>query len=71
MLVLGRRVGERILVGKDVVVTILSVRGQQVRVGIDAPRNVAVLRGELSAHPAATALPDAVVSGGANGTPPG
>jgi carbon storage regulator len=52
MLVLGRKLGERIVVGEDVVVTILGVRGHQVRVGIDAPRAVSVLRGELHAPPA-------------------
>ena len=47
MLVLSRRVGESIVIGDDVTVTILEVRGDIVRVGIDAPRSVAVHRAEL------------------------
>ena len=40
MLVLSRRVGESIVIGDDVTVTVLEVRGDVVRVGIDAPRSV-------------------------------
>ncbi|MCW2818192.1 MAG: carbon storage regulator [Marmoricola sp.] len=47
MLVLSRRVGESIAIGDDVVVTVLEVRGDVIRVGIDAPRSVAVHRAEL------------------------
>ncbi len=47
MLVLGRKVGERILVGEDVVVTVVSVGRDGVRVGIDAPREVRVHRAEI------------------------
>jgi carbon storage regulator len=47
MLVLSRKVGESIVIGDDVTVTILEVRGDVVRVGIDAPRSVAVHRAEL------------------------
>ncbi|MFI2568326.1 carbon storage regulator CsrA [Cellulosimicrobium sp. AB352] len=47
MLVLGRKVGERILVGDDVVVTVVSVGRDGVRVGIDAPREVRVHRAEI------------------------
>lgn len=47
MLVLSRRVGESIVVGDDVTVTVLEVRGDVVRIGIDAPRSVAVHRAEL------------------------
>lgn len=47
MLVLSRRVGESVTIGDDVVVTVLEVRGDVVRVGIDAPRSVAVHRTEL------------------------
>lgn len=50
MLVLSRRVGESIVVGDDVTVTILDVRGDVVRVGIAAPRSVAVHRAELLAE---------------------
>lgn len=47
MLVLTRRTGESIVIGNDVVVTILEVRGDQIRVGIDAPRSVQVHREEV------------------------
>jgi carbon storage regulator len=47
MLVLSRRVGESIVVGDNVTVTVLEVRGEVVRVGIDAPRSVSVHRAEL------------------------
>jgi carbon storage regulator len=47
MLVLSRRVGESIVVGDDVTVTVLEVRGDVVRIGIDAPRSVRVHRAEL------------------------
>lgn len=47
MLVLSRRVGESVVVGDDVTITVLEVRGDVVRVGIDAPRSVAVHRAEL------------------------
>lgn len=50
MLVLSRRVGESIVIGDDVTVTVLEVRGDVVRVGIDAPRSVAVHRAELLAE---------------------
>ncbi|MDH4117536.1 MAG: carbon storage regulator CsrA [Acidimicrobiia bacterium] len=47
MLVLSRRAGESIVIGNDVVITILEVRGGQIRVGVDAPRNLAVHRAEI------------------------
>ena len=47
MLVLSRRVGESLVIGDDVVVTILELRGDIVRVGIDAPRHIQVRRQEL------------------------
>ena len=47
MLVLSRRVGESVVIGDDVTITILEVRGDVIRVGIDAPRSVAVHRAEL------------------------
>lgn len=47
MLVLSRRAGESIVIGDDVVVTVLEVRGDVVRVGIDAPRSVRVHREEV------------------------
>jgi len=50
MLVLSRRVGESVVVGDDITITVLEVRGDVVRVGIDAPRSVAVHRAELLAE---------------------
>ena len=47
MLVLTRRGGEKLVIGEDVTVTVLSVKGNQVRIGIDAPRNVTVNREEI------------------------
>jgi len=47
MLILSRRIGETVMVGHDVRITILEVRGCQVRVGIKAPRSVAVHREEI------------------------
>ena len=46
MLVLSRRVGESITIGRNVVVTVLGVRGKQVSIGFEAPREVPILRQE-------------------------
>jgi carbon storage regulator len=51
MLVLSRRVGEEILVGDDMVVTVVRIQGGRVRLGISAPRFVRVIRGELRDQP--------------------
>ncbi|MBI1900899.1 MAG: carbon storage regulator [Planctomycetia bacterium] len=48
MLVLSRTQGQRIVIGEDIVVTVNKVDGNRVSVGIDAPREVRVLRGELA-----------------------
>ncbi len=50
MLVLSRRVGESVVIGDNVTVTVLEVRGDVVRIGIDAPRSIAVNRAELLAE---------------------
>ena len=47
MLILTRRVGETVMVGDDVTVTVVGVKGNQVRVGINAPKSVAVHREEI------------------------
>jgi carbon storage regulator len=47
MLILTRRVQEALIIGDDVTVTVLSVKGNQVRLGIDAPRDVEVHREEI------------------------
>jgi len=47
VLVLTRKVGERILIGDDIVITVLDSRGDGVRIGIDAPRGVKIQREEV------------------------
>ncbi|MCC2307247.1 carbon storage regulator CsrA [Cellulomonas chengniuliangii] len=47
MLVLSRRVGERLVIGDNIVVTVIEVRSDGVRLGIDAPRDVRVHRAEI------------------------
>ena len=67
MLVLSRRAGESIVIGHDVTVTVLEVRGDVVRLGIAAPRNVQVHREEVyrelqAANAAAAAAPDDAIA---------
>ena len=50
MLVLSRRLNESIVIGNDVVITVLEIRGDQIRLGIDAPRSVTVHRQEIYAE---------------------
>jgi carbon storage regulator CsrA len=47
MLVLSRKEGEQLLIGDDIVLTITRITGNRVAIGIDAPRNVRIVRGEL------------------------
>jgi len=47
MLILTRRVGETLMIGDEVTVTVLGVRGNQIRIGVDAPKDVAVHREEI------------------------
>ena len=47
MLILSRRVGESVLIGKDVSITVLRVKGDQVRLGVQAPKEITVQRDEL------------------------
>lgn len=47
MLILTRRVGETLMVGDDITVTVLGVKGNQVRIGVNAPKDVSVHREEI------------------------
>jgi len=47
VLILTRRVGETLMIGDEVKVTVLGVKGNQVRIGVDAPRDVTVHREEI------------------------
>lgn len=49
MLVLTRKKGERVMIGDDIVVTVIDVRGDGVRIGFDAPRGVSIQRAEVIA----------------------
>ena len=56
MLVLTRKADEQILIGDDIKITLVRVRGNSVRIGIDAPKNIRVVRGELAAKDAEGSL---------------
>lgn len=63
MLVLTRSVGERLIIGDgDITLTILDIRGNQVRLGIDAPKNVSVHREEIYLRIQAEATTPAVTT---------
>jgi carbon storage regulator len=69
MLILTRRVGETVVIGDDVTVTVLGVKGNQVRLGVNAPREVSVHREEIferikKEQEDEAALKPRVVSGG-------
>ena len=67
MLILTRRVGENVMVGDDIVISVIEVRGDAVRIGIQAPRSVSVHREEVyvelqRANAQAAAASEAAVS---------
>jgi carbon storage regulator len=51
MLVLSRKLGERIHIGNGITITVVAVQGRQVRLGIEAPRGVSIRREELDLRP--------------------
>jgi carbon storage regulator len=59
MLILTRRVGETLMIGNNVQVTVLGVKGSQVRIGVTAPKDVVVDREEVAARRAAEQRPAA------------
>ncbi len=61
MLVLSRKIDETITIGENIQITITAIRGRQVRIAIDAPEELTILRGELLQVPAAS-LPKSVSS---------
>jgi len=66
MLVLSRKQSQRIKLGDSIIITVVRVAGDKVRLGIDAPRDMLVLRDELEPHeiPTAGAAETAVDAGG-------
>ena len=73
MLILTRRVGEAVMIGNEVTITVLGVKGNQVRIGINAPKDVAVHREEIferikrESHEGAPVEPGGHSSGHSNG----
>ena len=63
MLILTRRVGETVMIGHDVTVTVLGVKGNQVRLGVNAPKDVAVHREEIYERIKREADPDSQPGG--------
>ncbi len=63
MLVLTRKPGQRLMIGDNIVVTVLSVHGGQVRIGIEAPRSVSIRREELDVIPVPSDDSDLIAAG--------
>ena len=53
MLVLSRKTSQQVMIGRDIVVTVVKIDRNQVRLGIQAPKGVAILRNELACQPSA------------------
>jgi carbon storage regulator len=47
MLILSRKINEKIMIGDDISISVIEIRGDQVRIGVDAPKNVKVFRREV------------------------
>lgn len=67
MLILTRRVGETLMIGDEVTVTVLGVKGNQVRIGVNAPKDVSVHREEIYERIRREDHPDDAVGAGAEG----
>ena len=63
MLILTRRVGETVVIGDEVTVTVLGIKGNQVRIGVKAPKNVTVHREEIFERIRVERADEATVSG--------
>jgi carbon storage regulator len=50
MLVLSRKVGEKLVIGDNIVITVNRIAGQRVSIGVEAPPHVRIVRGELQSH---------------------
>jgi carbon storage regulator len=57
MLVLTRKMNERIIIGENIRITVVGIRGNHVRLGLEAPPEITILRDELCRHPAAADIP--------------
>ena len=55
MLVLSRKRGEQLMIGDDIVVTVVECNGSRIKIGIEAPDDVRIVRGELTRHAAGRA----------------
>jgi carbon storage regulator CsrA len=64
MLVLSRKVGEKLVIGDNVTVEIVRIQGNRITVGITAPSDVKILRGELQKHPVEPAKIEMIVEDG-------
>jgi len=70
MLVLTRKSQERILIGDEIAITVVKIHGSAVRIGIEAPKNVRVVRGEIACKVSANAEVDAVSDSAEKPYPP-
>ena len=67
MLILTRKVGEAVMIGEDIAITVLRVKGNQVRLGVEAPKRVSVQREEIHQRMQNEAAPAAAAELAADG----